>query len=154
VAPHLYHRTGDPVVPHDQIAEGRRHAGQLTAEGILADIDAALGYMEGAGFPRDTAGEVGLCMGGTIAMDGAAARQVRAAVTFYGAGITKGRFGFPPLLEVAPKLRAPWLGLCGDRDASIPVEEVEQLAAAAAGAEVHTEVVRYPDAGHGFNRDG
>src|SRR5690606_13444276 len=116
VAPHLYHRTGDPVVPHDQIAEGRRHAGQLTAEGILADIDAALGYIEGAGFPRDTAGVVGFCMGGTIAMVVAAARQVGAAVTFYGSGITKGRFGFPPLLEVAPKLRAPWLGLYGDRD--------------------------------------
>ncbi|HEX6418006.1 MAG TPA: dienelactone hydrolase family protein [Acidimicrobiales bacterium] len=154
VAPHLYHRTGDPVVPHDQIAEGRRHAGQLTAEGILADVDAALRYVEGAGFPRDTTGIVGFCMGGTIAMVVAAARQVGAAVTFYGSGIANGRFGFPPLLEVAPKLRAPWLGLYGDLDAAIPVDEVEQLAGAAAGSDVHTEVVRYPDAGHGFNRDG
>ena len=154
VAPHLFHRTGDPVLPYDDFAQVLPHAQGLTAEGILADVDAALAYVEGAGFPRDTAGIVGFCMGGTIALAVAAERRVGAAVTFYGSGITKGRFGFPPLIELAPRLRAPWLGLYGDQDTGIPVDEVEQLAAAAAGAEVHTEVVRYPDAGHGFNRDG
>jgi carboxymethylenebutenolidase len=130
------------------------HAGALTADDILADVDAALDYIEGAGFARDTAGVVGFCMGGTVALAVAVRRQVGAAVTFYGSGITKGRFGFPPLVEAAPGLRAPWLGLFGDQDTGIPVDEVEQLAAAAAKAEVRTEVVRYPHAGHGFNRDG
>jgi carboxymethylenebutenolidase len=75
-------------------------------------------------------------------------------VTFYGGGVTEGRFGFPPMVESAPGLRAPWLGLFGDRDPTIPVESVERLQVAAAGAEVRTEVVRYPDAGHAFLRDG
>ena len=154
VAPHLFHRAGDPVLSHDDIAEGRRHAQSLTVESILADVGAALAYVEGAGFPRDTTGIVGFCMGGTVALALAAEWQLGAAVTFYGSGITAGRFGFPPLVELAPRLRTPWLGLYGDRDAAIPVDEVEQLAAAAAKAEVRTEVVRYPDAGHGFNRDG
>ncbi|HKA84299.1 MAG TPA: dienelactone hydrolase family protein, partial [Acidimicrobiales bacterium] len=60
----------------------------------------------------------------------------------------------PPLLELAPDLRTPWLGLFGDRDPSITVDDVEALAAAAAKAAVPTEVERYPDAGHGFHRDG
>jgi carboxymethylenebutenolidase len=34
------------------------------------------------------------------------------------------------------------------------VEDVEALAGAAAKASVATEVERYPEAGHGFHRDG
>jgi carboxymethylenebutenolidase len=154
VAPHVFHRTGDPVLPYDDFSQVRPHAAALTTDGILADIDAALAYIEGAGFPADTAGIVGFCMGGTIALVTAAERQVGSAVTFYGSGILSGRFGFPPLVELAPKLRAPWLGLFGDDDQGIPVAEVEQLADASATAEVRTEVVRYPAAGHGFHRDG
>jgi carboxymethylenebutenolidase len=154
VAPHLYHRTGDPVLSYEDFSQVAPHAGALTAHGVLADVDAALGYIDDAGFPTDTAGVVGFCMGGTLALSVAVQRQVGAAVTFYGSGITKGRFGFAPLAEAAPGLRAPWLGLYGDRDRGIPVDEVEQLRVAAAAAEVPTEVVRYPQAGHGFNRDG
>jgi carboxymethylenebutenolidase len=154
VAPHLFHRTGDAVLSYDDFSQVRPHMAALTADGILADIDAGFAYLEGAGFPSDTAGIVGFCMGGTVALATAVERQIGGAVTFYGGGVVAGRFGFPPLVELAPKLRAPWLGLFGDDDQGIPVAEVEQLAAAAATAEVRTEVVRYPDAGHGFHRDG
>jgi carboxymethylenebutenolidase len=154
VAPHLFHRTGDPILPYDDFSQVRPHMASLTAEGILADVDAALAYIEGAGFTTDTAGIVGFCMGGTVALATAAERQIGAAVTFYGAGIVNGRFGFPPLVELAPRLRAPWLGLYGDEDQGIPVSEVEQLTKAAATAEVRTEVVRFAEAGHGFHRDG
>jgi carboxymethylenebutenolidase len=78
---------------------------------------------------------------------------VGAAVTFYGGGVSQGRFGFPPLVELAPRLRAPWLGLYGDQDQGIPVADVEALRAATATSAPPTEVVRYPDAAHGFNCD-
>ena len=154
VAPHLFHRTGDPVLPHDDFSQARPHAAALTTDGILRDVDAALDYIAAAGYPADGAGVVGFCMGGTIALMTAVERRIGAAVTFYGGGIDEGRFGFPPLVEAAPRLQAPWLGLYGDQDEAIPVEQVERLAAAAATAEVPTEVIRFPAAGHGFNRDG
>jgi carboxymethylenebutenolidase len=78
-------------------------------------------------------------------------RPLGAAVTFYGGGVAEGRFGLPAAVDVASRLQAPWLGLYGDRDKGIPVEQVEALRAAAAEAPVPTEIVRYPDAGHGFN---
>jgi carboxymethylenebutenolidase len=154
VAPHIFHRTGDPVLDHTDFEAVRPHMAALTAEGIAADVDGALDYIEGAGFSPDAAGIVGFCMGGSVALATAARRQLGAAVTFYGGGVTTGRFGFRPLVELAPELRSPWLGLFGDRDQSIPVQDVEALRAAAASAPVPTEVVRYPDAGHGFHRDG
>jgi carboxymethylenebutenolidase len=153
VAPHLFHRTGDPTFGYDDMSVVTPHMQALTAEGVLADIDAALGHLTAQGIPQERIGVVGFCMGGTVTLVTAARRPVGAAVTFYGGGVTEGRFGFPPLVEVATGLRAPWLGLYGDLDQGIPVEGVEQLRAAAAGSGQTTEIIRYPEAGHGFHCD-
>ena len=53
--------------------------------------------------------------------------------------------------SLAGQLHGAWLGLYGDLDKGIPADEVEALRAAAASADVPTEVVRYPAAGHGFH---
>jgi carboxymethylenebutenolidase len=76
-----------------------------------------------------------------------------AAVTFYGGGVTEGRFGMASLVEMAPSLKTPWLGLYGDLDEGIPVQQVESLREAVGKAPVATEVVRYAEAGHGFHCD-
>ncbi|HEX8803235.1 MAG TPA: dienelactone hydrolase family protein [Acidimicrobiales bacterium] len=153
VAPHLYHRTGDPTLPYDDFSQVMPHAGALTRDGVLADLDAALAVLDDAGVAPPSRGVVGFCMGGTLAFHAAVLRPLGAAVTFYGSGVAKGRFGFPPMADAAPDLQAPWLGLFGDLDQGIPVEEVERLRAAAATSAQPTEVVRYPEAGHGFNCD-
>ncbi len=153
VAPHLFHRSGDPKFGYEDLTQARPHMEALTAEGILTDIDAGLGRLKSEGLTSLRIGVVGFCMGGTVALITAVERTVGAAVTFYGGGITQGRFGFPPLVELAPKLHAPWLGLYGDLDQGIPVDDVEQLRAAAATAATKTEVVRYAEAGHGFHCD-
>lgn len=153
VAPHLFHRTGDPKLGYDDFSLVRPHFAGITAEGVLEDVDAALDHLRAAGIPTGRVGIVGFCMGGTIALVTATRREVGAAVTFYGGGVAEGRFGFPPLIEEAPRLRAPWLGLYGDRDQGIPIDDVERLRAAAATSGQPTEVVRYAEAGHGFHCD-
>ena len=57
---------------------------------------------------------------------------------------------FPALIDEVPTLATPWLGLFGDRDGSIPVDDVEQLRVALSDAPVDAEVVRYAEAEHGF----
>lgn len=153
VAPHFFHRSGDPEIPYDDFDTAMTHIRQLTEEGIVEDLEAAYGHLHDDGFEDARIAVVGFCMGGTVAFIEAHERELGAAVTFYGSGIADGRFGAPPLLELAPKLKTPWLGCYGDQDKGIPVEQVEALREAAAGAPVDTEIVRYPDAGHGFHCD-
>lgn len=153
VVPHLFHRTGDPTLPYDDFPQVIPHMKELRADDILVDIDAALSVVADAGIAVGSTGIVGFCMGGTVALAVAARRDVGAAVTFYGSGIVEGRFGFRSLLDEVADLRAPWLGLYGDLDQGIPVEQVEQLRAAAAASGQPTEVVRYAEGGHGFHCD-
>jgi carboxymethylenebutenolidase len=153
VAPHLFHRSGDPVIPYDDFDAAKEHIAQLTEQGITEDLNIAYGHLRDDGFENDRIAIVGFCMGGAVAFIEACERPLGAAVTFYGGGIVEGRFGAPALKDLAPELKTPWLGLYGDQDKGIPVEQVEQLREAVARATVETEIVRYPDAGHGFHCD-
>ncbi|MDQ2754286.1 MAG: dienelactone hydrolase family protein [Actinomycetota bacterium] len=153
LAPALFHRQGAPVFSYDDIQAARPVMGQLSADGITADLEGAFTFTAGAGFATSQTAIIGFCMGGTVAMYGGTLRSLGAAVTFYGGGITQGRFGLPGLAELAPQLTSPWFGAYGDRDQGIPVDEVEELRKAAATAGVPTEIMRYPDADHGFHCD-
>jgi carboxymethylenebutenolidase len=153
VAPALFHRQGSPVFGYDDFAAVGPVMGELTAGGITTDLAAAFEHTGSEGFALAHTGTVGFCMGGAVALYAATLRSIGAAVTFYGGGVATGRFGLPSLVELAPTLQAPWLGLYGDLDQAIPVDDVEQLRTAAGRAPVETEIVRYPEAGHGFNCD-
>ena len=151
MAPAFFHRSDSPVLDYADFDSVMPLLQTLTAAGISVDLNAAFDRLLADGFSENKIGIVGFCMGGSITLDAATLRPIGAAVTFYGGGVGTGRFGLPPLVELAPSLRAPWLGLYGDMDQGISIEEVEQLRAAAAKAPVPTEVVRYPDADHGFH---
>ncbi|MGH9029593.1 MAG: dienelactone hydrolase family protein [Acidimicrobiales bacterium] len=153
VAPHLFYRTGDPVLDYGNIEKVMEHMQALSREGILADLDATLEHLSSGGLAPKRTGIVGFCMGGTVAVLAAATKALGAAATFYGGGVAEGRFGMPSLVELTPQLKTPWLGLYGDLDQGIPVEQVEALRAALPSAPVPTELVRYAEAGHGFHCD-
>lgn len=153
VAPHLFHRTGDPPLEYSDISKVMPHMQAMTRDGLITDLEATFGYLAAAGFGLDQTGIVGFCMGGTVAFLAATRFELAAAVTFYGGGVAEGRFGFAPLVEIGADLKAPWLGLYGDTDQGIPVEQVESLRQAVGKAPVRTEIVRYAEAGHGFHCD-
>ena len=153
VAPHIFHRGGDPVIDYTDMKSVMGQLMKLRADGLEADLDAALTHLAGAGFEGTQVGAVGFCLGGSLSFAAAAWRPIGAAVTFYGGGIGEGRFGIAPLVDLAPKLQAPWLGLFGDQDQTIRVDQVEALRTAVAAAPVETEIVRYAEAEHGFHCD-
>jgi carboxymethylenebutenolidase len=150
LAPSFFHRQGSPVIDYDDLASVMPVMGQLIAEGARMDFEAAFDFLD---TPNEKIGVVGFCMGGTLSFFAGTLRPLGAAVTFYGGGVDTGRFGLPSLIDLAPELQTPWLGCFGDLDRGISIDSVEQLRAAATKAPVPTEVVRYPDADHGFHCD-
>jgi len=151
VAPAFFHRQGSPVLAYDDFDSVMPLMKELNPEGIAVDLNAAFDHFTVAGFGERQMGIVGFCMGGSVTFHGATLRKLGAAVTFYGGGVAEGRFGLPSLIDQAPSLQTPWLGLYGDLDQGIPSHDVDQLRQATAQANVPTEVVQYPDGDHGFN---
>jgi carboxymethylenebutenolidase len=141
VAPHLYHRDGADEV--DGVSAAAELVNRLTPESVLADSDAALGWLAERGVADDRIGVVGFDLGGAVAVKVATRRQVGAAVSVSAPGIvTPVADQLRPLVEAAPQLSCPWLGIYGGEDAA----EVEKLRDAAASAQVATDVVHYPEA--------
>jgi carboxymethylenebutenolidase len=154
VAPHIFHRSGGGTAPYDDFSKVLPLFEGLTDEGILMDVDAALDHLRAAGFADTSIGAVGFCMGGRVSFLVAISRALGAAVGFYGGGIVTGRFPqFPPLIDRVAELQTPWLGLFGDEDTSIPVDDVERIRDELAKLDVDTDVIRYAGAEHGFNCD-
>ena len=155
VAPHVFHRAGGGTVQYGDWDGVLKKLEGLSDDGFLMDVDAAIEHLGRAGWEDGKIGAVGFCMGGRVSFLVAARRALGAAVGFYGGGIVTSRVPqLPSLIDEVPTLKTPWLGLFGDLDESIPVDDVERLRAELDDkATVAHDVVRYADAGHGFHCD-
>ncbi|AHH93560.1 dienelactone hydrolase family protein [Kutzneria viridogrisea] len=148
-APHLYEEADE--LPADAV---RERLDTLSGEAALADVDVACVWLAQRGITADRIGVIGFDLGGTAALVVATRRALGAAVSVAGGGILSPLAeGLPALVEVAGELSCPWLGIYGDKDEAVSVEEVEKLREAAAAAPVATDVVRFADANHRFDTD-
>ncbi|MGH2843582.1 MAG: dienelactone hydrolase family protein [Solirubrobacteraceae bacterium] len=140
VIPHLYHRDGIDELPGSENNVGR-HAERLTARSLRADTDVAFSWLARNGVRGDRTGVVGFELGGAVALIVATQRELGAAVTIGGIGVvTPVAPTLPPLVDIAPDLRCPWLGIYGHGGA-VPEEEVHKLRDAAHSAQVATDLV-------------
>lgn len=153
IAPALFHRSEDQLFGYGDYEKLGPVIMALTGESIEADVDAAFRELDRNRIPASKTAIIGFCLGGSIALATAARLPMGAAITYYGSGLAQGRFGLDSGIESAANLCTPWLGLYGDLDAHIPIEEVEQVRIAAATAPVDSQVVRFADADHGFHCD-
>jgi carboxymethylenebutenolidase len=92
-------------------------------------------------------GSVGFCFGGRMSLTLSLSRPLDAVCTFYGGGMQQVFDG------LRTRLKAPVLGLFGDKDQSIPVGTVEEFDKLLDQVGVPHEVVVYPNSGHAFFRD-
>lgn len=144
VIPHLYHRDGVEVVSDDWDGDGdatRWYIERLTAHSIQADTDAAFRWLAQRGVTTDRLGVVGSGLGGAVALMVATQRDLGAAVTVCGIGVIQPVAAtLPALVDIAPELRCPWLGIYG-WDGGVPEAEVHKLRDAAHSAHVATDLV-------------
>jgi carboxymethylenebutenolidase len=144
VIPHLYHRDGVGELPENGKPEQmRRHVAELSVESVDADTGAALRWLARRRVTADRIGVVGFELGGAVALIAATQRDLGAAVTVDGIGVVQPVAPtLPPLVDVAPDLRCPWLGLYG-AGSEVSDPEVHKLRDAAHSAQVATDLVHY-----------
>jgi carboxymethylenebutenolidase len=118
------------------IAAGRDFRAKVDWPLAVMDMRAAIKALRASG--QTKIGAVGYCWGGSLAWLTATRTDVDAAVCYYGGQI--GAFK-------DERATCPVMMHFGDRDASIPLETVEQIKAAQPKARIHV----YSPAGHGFN---
>jgi carboxymethylenebutenolidase len=143
LAPELYHRTAPGFEGSYADFPGvRAHLSALTVEGMTADLRAAHAALKARA--GDDVSAVGFCMGGRAAFLADAVLPLKAAVSFYGAGIA------PGLLDRAPSLSGPLLLIWGGKDAHLPPETTAAVSAAVRAAGKSFAVAEFSDGDHGF----
>jgi carboxymethylenebutenolidase len=156
VAPELYARQGDVSKIADIQEIISKVVSKVPDAQVMSDLDATADWA-GKSVKGDTRrlGITGFCWGGRIVWLYAAHNpKLKAGVAWYGrlVGPTNELQPKNPI-DVAGSLKAPVLGLYGGKDQGIPLDSIEKMRAALKAAGNPSEIVVYPEAGHGFNAD-
>jgi len=122
-----------------EIAQAIAYSERLDGEKAVADIAATADFVRAAEPGLRGVHLFGLCLGGRLAVAGAAGFEPTSAVALYGVGIE------PDMLA---RLRSPVQMHFGDHDKYVSKEAIEQIAVAPRSQPVEIHV--YEGAGHGF----
>jgi carboxymethylenebutenolidase len=157
VAPELYARQGD-VANRSNIQEIIREVvSKVPDKQVMSDLDAAVAYATKSGrADASKLGVTGFCWGGRIVWLYAAHNpRLKAGVAWYGRLVGQPSDLTPKHpVDVAPELKAPVLGLYGEKDTGIPLDTIEQMRAALKKAgKTSSSIYVYPGAQHGFHAD-
>ena len=159
IAPELFVRQGD--------AQSYGEIGKLVAEvvnkvpdaQVMGDLDACVAWAGANGGDTARLGLTGFCWGGRITwLYTAHNAAVKAGVAWYGQLLGEPS-ALKPLspIDVVDRLKAPVLGLYGEKDSGIPLSAVDAMKSALAAspnpAAKQSQFVVYPGAGHAFHAD-
>jgi carboxymethylenebutenolidase len=156
VAPLLYSREGDVARMSDVKQIISQVVSKVPDKQVASDLDATVAWAKSTGKADTTKlGITGFCWGGRqVWLYAAHDPSIKAGVAWYGP------LQMPPSdlrpknpLDLVNQINAPILGLYGGKDMGIPAAQIEQMRAALKAAGKPSDIVIYPDAGHGFNAD-
>jgi carboxymethylenebutenolidase len=154
IAPDLYFRQGDATTITDMKAL-MAIVSSVDDGQVKNDLDTALAWtLANGGDPNRTA-ITGFCWGGRQAwLYAEQTPSLKAAAAWYGP-LTTAQLPFQPHnpIDQVANLKVPTLGLYGAKDKNIKVDDVEALRTALATSGSGSQIIVYPDAGHGFHAD-
>lgn len=158
IAPELFAREGDSS-QYATTAELIQNVVSRVPDGqVMSDLDATVNWAQGNNGDIDKVAVTGFCWGGRIAwLYAAHDLKLKAAAVWYGR-LTGPSTALMPTnpIDIVGELKAPVLAQYGGKDAGIPATDIarmRQLLARAPAAANGSEIIVYPDAGHGFNAD-
>jgi carboxymethylenebutenolidase len=154
ICPNLHYREAPGASPDDAAAASRA-AGGVPDDRLVGDVAGARSYLQGLTSSNGKVGAIGYCSGGRQTFLAACSLPLDAAVDCYGAFVVNSPpEGMPlkmsPIIDLAPKLSCPLLGLFGEEDSHPSPEETAQLEKRLAELGKTLEFHTYPGAGHGF----
>jgi carboxymethylenebutenolidase len=155
LAPDLFHRfTGD----HSAVLRGEQRV-ELTDDGAIEDLNAAVEYLKGLKeVDGSRIGIIGVCQTGRQPVLLAAKRNdIAGAVVLYGAVGGKEWLGNDlrptPIEELIPQVNCPVLGVFGEADHIISVDDVVRFRNALEKAKKNCHIRIYAGAPHGWLND-
>jgi carboxymethylenebutenolidase len=154
VAPDLFVRQGD-VSGTEDFQEIFKIVARVPDAQIMSDLDAAVEWAARNQGNAQKLGVTGFCWGGRVTwLYAAHSPRLKAGVAWYGQLVGKAAELQPKHpIDVVPSLKAPVLGLYGGKDQGIPLDTIERMRDALKNARNPSEIVVYPEAGHGFFAD-
>jgi carboxymethylenebutenolidase len=156
LAPDYYHRIAPNLnlsYTMADIEEGKRCKDLVSHEDMLNDAQAAITYLQSLPNvrPKEKIGTIGFCFGGYVAYVVSTLPEVAATASFYGAGLASDLPGKEePPVDKSEKIQGFMLCMFGEKDASIPQEDIRMVESSLARAHIPHQVIVYPDADHGF----
>ena len=157
IAPQLYARQGDATTYTDIAKLMAEVVSKVPDAQVMADLDGAVAWATANGGDGARVGITGFCWGGRITWLYAAHGPVKAGVAWYGRLVGQPSELTPKHpVDLAPILKAPVLGLYGEKDTGIPLDTVDKMKAALSSGSPQakaSEFVVYPDAPHAFHAD-
>jgi carboxymethylenebutenolidase len=157
VAPAFFVRVADPA-PITDIAAVMKIVSQASDPQVMGDVGAAIKFLRAAPYVEAARLAItGFCWGGgTTWLACETFPEIKAGVAWYGRMAPPAGAPNDPKrewpIEMVDKLRCPVLGLYGAKDGLAAQIPAMREALAAAG-KTSTEIIIYPDAGHGFHAD-
>ncbi len=154
VCPNLYTREAPGADPDDAAATVRASGG-VPDDRLVGDVEGGAKYLNSLEHANGKIGVIGHCSGGRQAFLVGCSTRVDAAVDCYGAFVVnEPPAGMPkamkPILNLAPNLSCPLLGLFGADDGYPGPEEVAALSAELDRLGKAHEFHTYEGAGHAF----
>jgi carboxymethylenebutenolidase len=157
VAPNYYFRSetgGVDLTKIDDMKNIFPIVNAKTDTELFADLDASVAWAKSQGGDTNRLGIIGFCRGGRNVWHYSTHNpNLKAGVAFYGTLIDKSDTAPKSSIDLAPEVKEPVLGLYGEEDAGIKVEQVQQMEAALKAAGKTAEFHEYPGAPHGFVAD-
>jgi carboxymethylenebutenolidase len=152
--PNLYSREAPGAAPDDAAALVRSQGG-VPDERLVGDVEGAVRVLRELDGANGKVGVIGYCSGGRQSFLAACSLPLDAAVDCYGAYVVNAPPADSPLkaraiVELAPKLSCPLLGLFGKDDASPSPEHVAMLDRALDEVGKPHEFHSFDGAGHAF----
>jgi carboxymethylenebutenolidase len=154
ICPHLHYREGSEESPNAAAVASRAHGG-VPDERFLADAAAAIEYVRRLPYANGKVGVIGYCSGGRQAFLAACHLELDAAIDCYGGFVIEYlpdavAVQMRPIIDRAPSLRCPLLGLFGEEDVHPSPSETRQLAEVLTNHGKTFEFHTFEAAGHAF----